>query len=72
MAWLRQECLNAHWLLSLTDAQAKIGAWRQDYNERRPHSALEWAIPVDFARRCCPQAATAISQESEVSTSGRY
>ena len=30
---LRQECLNAHWLLSLDDAKAKIGAWRIDYNE---------------------------------------
>jgi putative transposase len=48
---LRQECLNAHWFLSLADAQAKIGAWRQDYNESRPHSSLGWATPADFARR---------------------
>jgi transposase InsO family protein len=53
---LRQECLNAHSLLSLVDAQANIGAWRQDYNERRLHSALGWATPADFARRCCLQA----------------
>ena len=51
---LRQECLNAHWFLSLADAKAKIEAWRQDYNESRPHSALEWATPAEFARRCCP------------------
>lgn len=69
---LRQECLNAHWFLSLADAQAKIGAWRQDYNESRPHSALGWATPADFARRCCLQAATAMSEEPEVSTSERY
>lgn len=69
---LRQECLNAHWFLSLADAQAKIGTWRQDYNESRPHSALGWATPADFARRCCLQAATAMSEEPEVSTSGRY
>ena len=47
---LRQECLNAHWFLSLDDAKAKIGAWRDDYNETRPHSALVWATPAEFAR----------------------
>ena len=32
---LRQECLNAHWFLSLDDAKAKIGAWR-DRLQREP------------------------------------
>jgi len=68
---LRQECLNATWLLSLADAQAKIGAWRSYYNETRPHSALEWATPAEFARRCGLQAAAAIPEEPEVPTSGR-
>ncbi|WP_435870127.1 IS3 family transposase [Eleftheria terrae] len=58
---LRQECLNANWFLSLDDAKTKIGAWRSHYNETRPHSALEWATPAEFARRCCLQAATAMS-----------
>ncbi|MDC9642655.1 IS3 family transposase, partial [Xanthomonas euvesicatoria] len=39
---LRQECLNAHWFLSLADARSKIEAWRRFYNEERPHSALAW------------------------------
>ena len=69
---LRQECLNAHWFLSLDDARAKIGAWRDDYNESRPHSALDWATPAEFARRCRLQPATAIPEEPEVSTSERY
>lgn len=69
---LRQECLNAHWFLSLADAQAKIGAWRKDYNENRLHSALGWATPAEFARRSGLQAATAMSEEPEVSTSERY
>ncbi len=38
---LRQECLNAHWFLSLEDARRKIDEWRQYYNEMRPHSALD-------------------------------
>lgn len=66
---LRQECLNANWFLSLEDAKMKIEAWRRDYNEARPHSALDWATPAEFALRCCLQAASAITPEPEVCTS---
>ena len=69
---LRQECLNEHWFLSLADATAKIEAWRRYYNENRPHSALEWATPTEFARRSRLQAAAAMSEEPESSTSDRY
>ncbi len=66
------ECLNAHWFLSLDDAKAKIGAWRADYSESRPHSALDWLTPAEFARRCWLQPATTMSKEPEVFTSERY
>ena len=46
---LREECLNAHWFLSLDDARAKIEAWRTFYNESRPHSALGDRTPREFA-----------------------
>ena len=46
---LREECLNAHWFLSLDDARGKIEAWRQFYNESRPHSALGDRTPNEFA-----------------------
>jgi len=36
----RQECLNQNWFLSLNDAEERVDAWRRDYNEARPHSAL--------------------------------
>ncbi|MFN9806194.1 MAG: integrase core domain-containing protein [Betaproteobacteria bacterium] len=39
---MRQECLNAHWLLSLEDVEANIAAWRTDYNDLRSDSALDW------------------------------
>ncbi|WP_324294461.1 integrase catalytic domain-containing protein [Burkholderia pseudomallei] len=29
----REECLNAHWFLSLEDARRKIEVWREYYNE---------------------------------------
>ncbi len=48
-ARLRQECLNASWFLSLTDARDRIEAWRRDYNEERPHTALGSLTPREFA-----------------------
>ena len=46
---LRDECLNTHRFLSLADARAKIEAWRRDYNESRPHTALGWLTPNEYA-----------------------
>ncbi len=48
---LREECLNASWFANLFDARAKISAWRKEYNEERPHSALGYVAPREFARR---------------------
>ena len=33
---LRDECLNEHWFLNLTHAQAVIEAWRREYNGEQP------------------------------------
>jgi len=45
----RDECLNVHWFLSLTDAQEEIKHWRQEYrqeyNSFRPHSSLQNLTP---------------------------
>ena len=68
---LREECLNAHWFLSLADARRKIEAWREYYNEARPHSALQWMTPAEFARQCKSRADSAHPEEPEISTSER-
>jgi putative transposase len=47
---LRDECLNVHWFESIDDARAIIEAWRQDYNENRPHMALNDLAPQAYAR----------------------
>jgi len=47
---LREECLNANWFTCLSDARRKIESWRQDYNQQRPHSSLNYLPPVEFAR----------------------
>ena len=48
---LRDECLNVHQFASLADAQAKIEAWRLDYNQRRPHSSLGHLTPTEFVAK---------------------
>jgi transposase InsO family protein len=45
----RDECLNQHWFLDLDDARTTIEAWRIDYNEVRPHSALGNRTPTEYA-----------------------
>jgi putative transposase len=45
----RQECLNQEWFLSLEDARQKTEAWRQEYNQKRPHSSLGGRTPGEFA-----------------------
>ena len=47
---LRDECLNLHWFETMEDAKAIIEAWRRDYNETRPHMALNDVAPVEYAR----------------------
>ena len=46
---LRDECLNANWFTSLSDARRKIETWRKDYNHERPHSSLGYLSPSEFA-----------------------
>jgi putative transposase len=45
----RDDCLNLHWFLSLTDAKHTIEDWRRDYNEVRPHSSLGGLTPAEYA-----------------------
>ena len=47
-ARLRQELLNASWFLSLPDAKARMEAWRKEYNEERPHTALKNLTPKEY------------------------
>ena len=47
---LRDECLNEQWFLGLADARRIVEDWRQDYNRERPHSALGYQTPVEFAQ----------------------
>ncbi|MBI4480854.1 MAG: IS3 family transposase, partial [Acidobacteria bacterium] len=46
---LRDECLNGEIFYSLKEAQIVIGQWREEYNTRRPHSALGYRPPAPGA-----------------------
>lgn len=46
----RDECLNEEWFIDINDARIKIGKWRNEYNEERPHSSLGDLSPYEFIR----------------------
>lgn len=48
---LRGECLNRELFGSLLEAQILLEAWRTEYNDERPHSALRYQTPTEYARQ---------------------
>ena len=48
---LRDECLNREIFQNGKEAQAIVEAFRQEYNNYRPHSSLGYLTPVEFAKR---------------------
>ena len=47
---LRDECLNENLFLNLQEARRLVEEWREEYNEWRPHSALNGKTPNEVAR----------------------
>ena len=47
---LRDECLNRELFGDLREARVILESWRVEYNERRPHSALGYRTPSEYAR----------------------
>lgn len=45
-ATARRECLSQHWFTSLDDAQRTLDAWKDDYNNTRPHGSLAGVPPA--------------------------
>lgn len=43
---LRRECLSQHWFASLAEAQQILEAWRDDYNNLRPHTSFAHRAPA--------------------------
>lgn len=49
---MRDECLNENLFSSLREARDIVEKWRHAYNNERPHSAIDWATPNEFAKSC--------------------
>jgi putative transposase len=60
---LRDDCLNLHWFSTLERARLTIEAWRQDYNQIRPHSSLGERTPAEFLAAFTHEQATALHPE---------
>lgn len=48
---MRDELLNEALFFGLDHARQAIAAWAEDYNTGRPHSALDYQTPADFAAK---------------------
>lgn len=46
---LRDECLNENWFTNLEEAKRLIEKWREEYNDQRPHSALDGRTPNEVS-----------------------
>ncbi len=46
---IRDELFNMHRFTTIFEARRRAEAWRTDYNEVRPHSALAYRTPKEFA-----------------------
>ena len=53
-ARLRDELLNETLFSSLAQVRAVLTAWKDDYNNARPHSALGNVTPTEYAKRNVP------------------
>lgn len=49
---LRDELLDAELFGSVAEARTLSDCWRREYNHERPHSALGYATPNEFAGKC--------------------
>jgi transposase InsO family protein len=48
---LRDELLNRELFLSVPEARYVLDEWRAEYNQRRPHSSLNWQTPAAYAAK---------------------
>jgi putative transposase len=60
----RSECLDTNWFSNLEDAKRIIEAWRREYNVSRPHRALDYRTPEEFASQIAPRRDLATTQTS--------
>jgi len=69
---LRSELLDAEVFENVAAAQSLAANWRSDYNHHRPHSALGYRTPAEFAAGCAASApaAPALQQHNRLPAEG--
>jgi len=45
---VRKECLSQHWFRSLKEAHGILEAWKDEYNDDRPHGSLRQMPPARY------------------------
>lgn len=60
----RDECLNENWFLNLADARRIVRNWVEDYNNLRPHSALNGQTPRELASQLSVGDIVSIKEEA--------
>lgn len=60
---LRDELLACEELVDLADARAATTRYRLEYNHRRPHSALDYRTPAEFAAGCAASGFATLSPQ---------
>ena len=60
---LRDECLNETLFSSLEEARTLLAAWRDDYNQTRPHSSLANKTPQEFRDHAISLAITTTNRQ---------
>ncbi len=58
----RDEHLNRELFTSLLESQVVTEDWRIEYNQHRPHGALGYLTPVEFAAACAPAVLAPLEQ----------
>jgi transposase InsO family protein len=67
---LRDEFLDGEVLLSVLEAQVRLGLWRRYYNEERLHSRIGYQAPHAFAARWRESSKEAVETKEFVGTTG--
>jgi putative transposase len=67
----RDECLNEHWFITMSQARRTIENWRIEYNTERPHSSLGDLTPEEFAEMILARSEERVSLSTADSKPGR-
>ena len=65
---LRDEFLNEEVLLSVLDAQTRLGVWRRYYNQERLHSRIGYLTPQQFAADWVESSKKMVESQESVGT----